>query len=189
MKAVSKQIALPTIILIAATVLFFVAWGLISSDTKDVAQKPSYNETVIMHMDHPTYTSMSELKADADYIFIGEAMDNGRVVIDAGDSGDPDPAPDTYYTLEVHDVIKGNVGKKATLVQSGGVKDGVLFTAEDYPSIDYEKIYIVFAIGSNGEYGALAGGYAISEIKDGSFTFSDNTGAIGRKPMSVKDLN
>ena len=187
-RSINKKIILAVIIVILVSILSFVVWSLIHEKPKEVAPKPNYDQTVKIQMDYPGYKSLENLKSRSDYIFIGQPMDNGEVVVDTSNEDDPYPLPETHYTLKVTDVIKGEVGKKATLIQTGGVMDGVLYTAEDEPQIEYGKTYIVFAVGSDGEYGALAGGNAVSEIKNGSFKINSNVGFKGKKKFSIDDV-
>lgn len=185
-----KKRVVSAIVGLAMAVFGLSIWFYVTRD-KDIAyEKENYSNTTFIQMDYPTYSTIDELKSGADYIFTAQALNNGRTVIDAGDSGDPDPIPNTKYSLKVKDVYKGKVKKSnASLLRTGGVKHGTLFTAEDYPVIEKGNTYIVFAIGSDGEYGALAGGYAVSQVSDNEFVLNKNVGLSSTKPHSVGIFN
>lgn len=151
----------------------------------------SYDKTITLDVDHPTYSNIDELKADAPYIFTGTVRGKGAVSLEQARPEDDvtDPSPFTDFTVIVDDVMKGEITDKTiTFRQLGGINNRTQYMVENYPVLHDDGQYIFFAIKGDGKYGALAGGYAVARVTEGQFTLKEQTGIKPTKPLGLSDV-
>ncbi len=175
--------------IIITAVLFLVAVGTLTIwALKDNEPTNGHSNTVALHVDHPTYTSLRELEEDTEYIFIGTVRGEGKYRPENTQPGVKidNPIPYTDYKVDVEEVIKGKIKEiSITFSQLGGIWNDTLYTVEALPELTAGNSYVFFALEGDGKYGGMSGGYAVSPIVDGKFTLKEQTGI---RPIEIIDI-
>lgn len=182
-KIMSKQSTIILALLFVFVGAFIAVWVMNNQPSSQ-----SYDKTVTLDVDHPTYESVGELKNDATYIFTGTIQGEGKVRLENARAEDDltDPSPFTDYSVTVDEVLKGEISDKTIIFsQLGGVNDRTLYEIESYPVLNSGERYIFFAIKGDGKYGALAGGYAVAPIVNEQFTLKEQTGIKLTQPLNL----
>lgn len=180
-------------ILLAAAIV--TTAGIISTliylSDNQLQSETSYNESIALHLDHQIYGSLDELIKDSPYIFIGTIRDDGRSLIPdtQKEKREEDKTPFTFYSVEINEPIKGDINAKeiVTFQQMGGIYKETRYFVDNYPSLQKGQQYIFFAVGGDGNFGGLAGGYAVALIQESKFALPQEVG-ISDSKMSISDV-